>query len=668
MLDPIVPPSSHFSLLDKETIHKNLYWEWLVGNGLGSYSSGTISGVLTKRYHGVLISAQNPPLGRKLFVSKIEETIDINGNIYLLSANKWSGREDLYPKGYIHLEYFYLDENIPVWIYKCDDTYIEKKIFMPYGINSVYITYKLLVSKNRTPVKIKCDIFVNNRDFHSLSNTIDIKAEYNDDFINFVSLNHGYLFGLKSNFIEKKLENTVYYNYELQEEKNRGFDFLENHSYAVSLVTELNQKMIAEIIVNSDHLLTFESSDKVQNKLKTRNQILVQNWNKENLFSPNWIKQILYSVDIFIVKRAHAKNKNAQSIIAGYHWFGDWGRDTMISLPGLCCATGQTETAKTILENYAKYIDSGMIPNRFPDNGETPDYNTVDATLWFFEAVSHYYNETKDKIFLKNIFPILADVVDWHIKGTRYRIKCDPTDGLLYAGEPGCQLTWMDAKIGDYVVTPRIGKPIEVNALWYNALKNMENFSEILGMNSEKFNRLSKLTEQGFLRYWNDETGYCFDVLDTPNGKHDELLRPNQIIALSLKFCPLNEFQKRSIIDICGRYLVSYFGVRSLAKFSDQYKGHYFGSPFERDCSYHQGTLWSWLLGNYAIAYYNVTKNASVAIGFLEPLERHINEAGVGFISEIFDADNPYLPRGCIAQAWGVAETLRAWKYLSQKL
>ncbi len=655
--------SAHFSVLDKETIHKNLYREWLVGNGLGSYSSGSISGVLNRRYHGVFVSAQCPPLGRILFVSKLEETIEIEGITYLLSANKWLGREDLFPKGYIHLEYFYLDENIPVWIYKCSETYIEKRIFMPYEMNSVYVTYKILSSKNKIPIKIKCDIFVNNRNFHSLANNLNIIAKRNQDsIINLFSLNEDYLFQIKSNFVECKIENIVYYNFELQEEKNRGFEYIENHSLAVSLVEYLNLENFSEIIISSENDQLYKSNDFVQRNIKAQNQMVVNNWNKDKFFTPKWIQQLLYAVNIFIVKRAQE-----QSIIAGYHWFGDWGRDTMISLPGLCCATGQLEIAKSILENYAKFIDQGMIPNRFPDDGEIPDYNTVDATLWFFEAVNHYYNETKDVLFLENIYPILNDVIDWHIKGTRYGIKCDSEDGLLYAGELGSQLTWMDAKIGNYIVTPRIGKPVEVNALWYNALKNMEKFAENLGVKTKKFSGLTKITEQGLLRFWNDEAGYCYDVLDSPSG-NDKSLRPNQIIALSLKYCPFSEFQKRSIIDICGKHLVSYFGVKSLTKYSDQYKGRYFGSPFERDCSYHQGTSWSWLLGNYAIAYYNVTKNASVAIGFLEPLERHINEAGIGFISEVFDADEPFLPRGCIAQAWGVAETLRAWKFLSSKL
>lgn len=659
--------SSHFSSLDKETIPKSLYREWLVGNGLGSYASGTISGILSKRYHGVFVSAQCPPLGRNLFVPKIEETLEIKGEIYLLGTNKWKGRDDYFPKGYLHLETFYLDENIPVWIYKCGESYLEKKIFMPHEKNSVYVTYKLLSSQNGMPIKIKCDIFVNNRNFHSLANQMDIKAIQNQNSIEFVSLKNDYLFCIKSNFTENKIENIVYYDFELQEEKNRGFDDTENHSLAVSFVTLLNQENISEILISTENNHSYESSHAVQKQLKDRNLKTIQAWNQKKFYSPEWIQQLLYAANIFIVKRSHAENKNAKSILAGYHWFGDWGRDTMISLPGLCCALGQTEIAKSILENYLAYVDNGMIPNRFPDESEIPDYNTVDATLWLFEAVSHYYQETNDLLFLKKSYPILENIIEHHMKGTRYQIKCDPKDGLLYAGEQGCQLTWMDAKIGDFVVTPRTGKAIEVNALWYNALKNMEAFSKILGTQKRDFSDLSKVTEQGFLRFWNEEEGYCYDVLDTPNG-NDSLLRPNQIIALSLKYCPLNQLQKRSMIDICGKYLVSFFGVRSLTKFSSQYKGCYFGSPLERDCSYHQGTSWSWLLGNYAIAYYHVTNNASVAIGFLEPLEKHINEAGIGFISEIFDGDAPYHPRGCIAQAWGVAETLRAWKFLAQKL
>lgn len=654
---------NNFCVLNKEKIQKNLYYEWLVGNGLGSYSSGTVSGILNKRYHGIFVLSKSPPLQRVLLVSKIEESIEIEGNLYLLSANKWLNSYEIIPKGFIHLECFYLQENIPVWIYNCNETYIEKKIFMPREVNSVYITYKIISSKSKLPVKLKCNIFANNRDFHSLSKkSINIYSKKNLNFIELYSQQEESLFHISTDFNESNIENITYFQYELQEEKNRGYDFVENHILVASTTTNLFLNAQNTIIISSENKKEHQNTDSIERCLKLENKTIIDNWNKENIYTPKWLKQILYAVNVFIVKRS-----NSQSIIAGYHWFGDWGRDTMISLPGLCCSVGQTNIAKSILENYANYVNNGMLPNCFPDNDQDISYNTVDAALWFIEAVSNYYSETNDFLFLKKIYPILNEIIDYYINGTRFKIKCDMKDGLLYAGESGNQLTWMDAKIGDLVVTPRIGKPIEINALWYNALKNMQLFSDILNENSKKFEKIYRITEKGFLRFWNEEQGYCYDVLDSITG-NDLTLRPNQIFALSLKYCPLSQFQKRSIIDICGRYLVSYFGVRTLAKHSEFYKGNYIGSQLERDQAYHQGTIWSWLLGNYAIAYYNVTKNASVAIGFLEPLEKHINDAGIGFISEIFDAEEPFLPRGCIAQAWSVAETIRAWRFLSLKL
>ncbi|APJ05122.1 hypothetical protein AXG55_07170 [Silvanigrella aquatica] len=654
--------------MESHVVLKHPEREWLIGNGLGSYSSGTISGILTRRYHGVFVAIAKSQLNRYLYVPKIEETIEINGISYLLGTNKWLNREDFFPDGYKYIKYFYLDENIPTWIYQCGDIFIEKKIFMPYEKNSTYVIYRNLTPHENISIKIKCDVFINNRSFHSLNSEINFQTFKNNNKFEFYSNSNEFLFFINSNMLDSHLENLIYYNYELEEEKNRGFPYVENHSLAVSLETNLNTNKSFHILISSDPEERETSIPIEEKNIKQKNKILLKNWDTKKYQTPSWIKQLIYSIPAFIIDRSRSTYPNAKGILAGYHWFGDWGRDTMISLSGLCLTTGQIEIAKSILENYARYIDCGMIPNRFPDEGHTPDYNTADASLWFIEAVFQYFNQTKDKEFLKRIYPQLESILHAHIEGTRYQIHCDPKDGLLYAGVEGSQLTWMDAKIDKFVVTPRIGKPIEINALWYNALKNMYEFSEILSISNKKWNDLAHITERGLLRFWNEDEGYCFDVLETPHNENDATLRPNQIIALSLRHCPFNLMQQRSMIDICGKYLVSFFGVKSLSKFSKQYRGHYFGSPFDRDCAYHQGTSWSWLLGNYAIAYYKVTKNARVAIGFLEPLQKHINEAGIGYISEIFDAESPYTPRGCIAQAWGVAETLRAWRFLSERI
>ncbi|KAB8033537.1 amylo-alpha-1,6-glucosidase [Fluviispira multicolorata] len=655
--------SINFISLNKEQINQDINREWLVTNGLGSYASGTLSSILTRRYHGLFVIAKKPPLGRVLYVSKIEEEIEYSGNKFLLSSNKWEGSEELFPKGYQHIESFYLDDDVPTWHYKCNELLLEKKYFFEFEKNTFYITYKILndfIDKN---VLITSKLFVNNRDFHALNKDINIISRYENGHIHFLDQKNELLFSAYSDF-ENILESDIlYFNYQLDAEKERGFDFIENHKCATIFTTNLSQeKKEAHIILSTEDSFN-NNPNYILTKIKEKNKKNLFKFSQNN-FTPQWISQILYSAEHFIVKRENQNDSDSKSILAGYHWFGDWGRDTMISLPGLCCATGQYSIAKSILENYAKYLDQGMIPNRFSDYGETPEYNTVDATLWYIEAIANYFKYTNDIKFLKYIYPVLKEIIDSYFKGTRFNIKCDIKDGLIYAGEKGLQLTWMDAKANNVVFTERIGKPIEVNALWYNALKNMIEYSKILNIKNEFYFELSEKIELNFIKYWDDNLQYCYDVIDSPEG-NDNSLRPNQIIALSLPFCPLNSFQKKSIIDICGKKLLTLYGLRSLAKDSANYKGKYIGDHFTRDASYHQGTSWSWLLGVYAIAYFNVTHNASVALGFVEPLAKHLNESGVGFISEIFDGDSPYQARGCIAQAWGVAETLRAWKIIS---
>jgi predicted glycogen debranching enzyme len=356
--------------------------------------------------------------------------------------------------------------------------------------------------------------------------------------------------------------------------------------------------------------------------------------------------------------------QDGRSVIAGYHWFSDWGRDTMIALPGLTLATGRPQIAESILRTFARYVDRGMLPNRFPDAGEAPEYNTVDATLWYFEAIRAYHALTADDQLLRELFPVLKEIIYWHRHGTRYRVHVDPADGLLYAGEPGVQLTWMDAKVGDWVVTPRTGKPVEINALWYNALRAMEGFALRLGRSSASYARAAERALHGFQRYWNDASGYCFDVLDGPQG-NDPSLRPNQLLAVSLPHSPLGSAQQRAVVDTCSRRLLTSLGLRSLASEDADYKGHYGGDLRRRDAAYHQGTVWGWMIGPFVSAYLRVYRDPAAALTFLEPFAYHLLDHGLGSISEIFDGDSPFTPRGCIAQAWSVAEVLRAWREVS---
>ncbi|GAC1670293.1 MAG: hypothetical protein PVS2B2_00690 [Candidatus Acidiferrum sp.] len=378
-----------------------------------------------------------------------------------------------------------------------------------------------------------------------------------------------------------------------------------------------------------------------------------------------WRQQLLLAADQFIVQRALPEQPEGRSIIAGYHWFGDWGRDTMIALSGLTLSTGRPEVAREILIAFSRYVDQGMLPNHFPDAGGKPEYNTIDASLWYFEAVRQYHEVSGDTATLKKLFPVLAGIVDAHSNGTRFGIHVDPSDGLLAGGDATGQLTWMDARIGDSVVTPRIGKPVEINALWINALHTMNSFARILSLPAVGYEKLESKATINFQKFWNEPRSCCFDVIDSPGIGSDPTLRPNQIFAVSLPVSPLTPAQQKAVVDICARQLLTSFGLRSLAPSEPGYVPLYGGSPQERDAAYHQGTVWAWLLGSFAIAHFRVYKDADAARQYLEPLAAQILFRGVGSLSEIFDADPPHSPNGCIAQAWSVSEVLRAWQLLS---
>lgn len=365
------------------------------------------------------------------------------------------------------------------------------------------------------------------------------------------------------------------------------------------------------------------------------------------------------------------------TIIAGYPWFGDWGRDTMIALPGLTLTTKRPEVAADILRTFNRYVQRGMLPNRFPDGDETPEYNTVDATLWYFHAIHHYLIHTGDLSLIEELYPTLVEIVEHHERGSRYNIRVDADDGLLFAGEPGVQLTWMDAKVGDWVVTPRIGKPVEVNALWHNALRVMADLSKRLGKSKVpgRYREAANLVADNFRqRFWYEEGRYLYDVIDGPEGeiaadgvRYDHRLMPNQIFAVSLPFKLLEDAEAKAVVDVCARHLWTSYGLRSLAASDPAYTGCYGGAPLERDSVYHRGTVWGWLLGGFVSAHYRVYNDAAAARSFLTSIEHHLSDACLGSISEIFDGNPPHTPRGCFAQAWSVAEVVRVWKELGNK-
>jgi predicted glycogen debranching enzyme len=372
------------------------------------------------------------------------------------------------------------------------------------------------------------------------------------------------------------------------------------------------------------------------------------------------VQQLVLAADQFVVKRPTPNDENGRSVIAGYPWFSDWGRDTMIALPGLTLPTGRPEVAASILRTFAHYVDRGMLPNRFPDAGETPEYNTVDASLWYFEAVRAYHEATGDDALVRDLFPGCKRLSTGTSGARATRSAWMTATACSMPAKKGIQLTWMDAKVEEWVVTPRIGKPVEINALWYNALRIMADFADRFYQEGAPYATLADKVQSGFGRFWNENMGYCYDVIDGPGGK-DGRLRPNQLFAISLPYSPLNAEQQRSVVDACARHLLTAHGLRSLSPDDSDYIGQYVGDRRKRDGAYHQGTVWSWLIGPFVAAHLRVYNDPQQARTYLYPLLHHLADHGVGSISEIFDGDAPFLPRGCIAQAWSVAELLRLW-------
>lgn len=646
--------------------------EWLVTNGIGGYAAGTVAGLFTRRYHGLLIAALNPPLERTLLLSKLEEAALYNGELFDLSTNQWADGS-VTPQGYRYIEQFELEGTVPCWRYALADALLEKRVWMQQGENTTYIHYQL--RRGSGPVALSVKALINYRDHHSQTHSHQwqmqtqsvaqgIRIKANETATPF------YLLVSQGGLVT---QHHWYQGFELGLEQYRGLDDQDNHLHITTL----------EVVLNPGDSLTVVASTQPHANLDGATALLERRFYEEMIRGeldvtpaspmPQWIQQLALAADQFIVNRPLAEEPEGKTVIAGYPWFGDWGRDTMISLPGLTISTGRPRIARTIIRTFARYLNQGMLPNVFPEVGKLPDYNTVDAILWYFEAIRIYTAATQDNELLEELFPALVRVIDWHRQGTRYQIHVD-TDGLLYAGEEGAQLTWMDAKIGDWVVTPRTGKPIEINALWYNALRSMERFAQQLGQPQQVYRDMAQLMLEGFQRFWQPTQGYCADVLDGPQGD-DLTLRPNQIFAVSLPLVAgatdypalLTKEQQQAVVETCGRYLLTSHGLRSLSLDDPQYQGAYGGDQVKRDSRYHQGTVWGWLLGPYVQAHYRVYKNPKEALSVLNPIANHLQTHGLGSISEIFDGDPPFYPRGCFAQAWSVAEILRAWIDISQQ-
>ena len=634
--------------------------EWLVTNGIGGFASGTVAGSLTRRYHGLLIAALKPPLGRTLLVSKLEETVEYQGQIVQLSTNHWNGGT-VAPAGFVFLERFHLEGTIPVWTFVIADARLEKRIWMEPGENTTYVSYTLV--RGIKPIRLRLRAYINHRDYHwtTLENLPDFSITPITNGLQILP-SGGFPFLLSASGGSVEAVRNWYHNYDLPLERERGLSDREHHLHMGTWMIEL--KPGEEIIWMASTRLepSLPGSSCLETRRKHEAALLAPGRATEpsTLTRPSWVQQLTLATDQFIASRPMIDHDTGHTIIAGYHWFGDWGRDTMISLPGLTLTTKRFDIARSILSTFAQYANQGMLPNRFPDAGGEPEYHTVDATLWYIEAVRQYVEATGNHTFTKTIFPVLLDMLTWYRKGTRFGIGMDPADHLLHAGEPGLQLTWMDAKVGDWVVTPRIGKPVEINALWYQAWLTVGQLAKILKEPHEEFLQLANSIHTSFQRFWHEPLHRCYDVLDGPHG-HDPAPRPNQIFAVSLPHSPLTDKQQQAVVDYCAQHLYTSHGLRSLGPDDPQYVGQYAGDIRKRDGAYHQGTVWGWLLGPFVLAHHRVYRDPSAALSYLEPMTHHLHDYGLGTLGEIFDGQPPHTPRGCIAQAWTVAETLRAW-------
>ncbi|MGH8727135.1 MAG: amylo-alpha-1,6-glucosidase, partial [Burkholderiales bacterium] len=582
--------------------------EWWLSNGLGAYAAGTIAGTLTRRYHGLMIAPVNPPLGRYLVLAKADAIVADGLREIPLCTNRWTSGA-IEPKGFLNIESFHLEGRMPVWRYAFGDVSIESRVWMEPNANTTYLAYRLL--NGERALKLKVRLLVNGRDHHVSTvpwqfnpviegNTHWMRAVHPNWFTLYFRARGGTL-ATAHDWIE---------NFDLPIERERGLPDRDNHLCVgvASFDLRLNEWVGIAASLDPDASPYLEEA---MRRASAHDVALLKRARAqapEFVDAPEWVKQLLLAADTFLFARPIPEVPDGESVIAGYPWFGDWGRDTAIALPGLTLATGRFDSARRILETFARFVERGMLPNVFPGAGDKPEYNTVDAALWYVEAWRAYLAANYDEEALRRVFPVLAEIIRWHREGTRYGIAMD-ADGLLRAGEPGVQLTWMDAKIGDWVVTPRIGKPVEINALWYNALVAMANFARQIGLSDDEYVAMAEKTREGFQRFISSENGGLYDVIDGPNGD-DGTLRPNQIFAVSLPASALNPNTQARVVALCGEKLLTSYGLRSLGSEHPEFRPHYIGGVSERDGSYHQGPVWAWLLGHYALAEYRVHGDA----------------------------------------------------------
>ena len=643
--------------------------EWLVTNGLGGYASASLLGVSTRRYHGLFVP-DLPSKGRTIMVPRLDIAVETGTGAADLSGAEYDdGRLDCEASRYLRA--FRREWQIPVWTFETAGARLEKRVVMPYAQNTVYIHFTLVEGRG---IRLHLRPFVTCRMHDAPLSTAP------EGTFPMTVMNGRFEVALPGGVPPLKLclrprrgvfvaDDQVSHAVSYRIDRERGSEHVEHLFSSGYFTAELNEGESIAMIASVEpwDLLELEAGAILEAERRRLAKLLAvaRTAEDDELAVP-----LVLAADQFIVLPAsrpeeevpaRASGDEARTVIAGYHWFGEWGRDTMISLEGLTLCTGRHQEARAILRTFAHYIRDGLIPNLFPEGERTGLYHTADATLWYFHALDRYLAATEDRETLRLLFPLLKEVVCRHQDGTRFGIGVDPEDGLLQAGAPDYPLTWMDAKVDDWVVTPRRGKPVEIQALWYNALRLMAHWGAQLGEPSDVWLDTAEQAEASFHeRYWYDAGQYLYDVVDGGQGK-DPSLRPNQIFSMSLRYPILRRERWRPVVDVVTEKLLTPFGLRSLAPGHREYKPTYSGDLRARDAAYHQGTVWAWLIGPYVDARLRVYPDKRAAHELLRSFHAHLREAGIGTISEIFDGDPPYRPRGCIAQAWSVAEVLRAY-------
>jgi predicted glycogen debranching enzyme len=636
--------------------------EWLITNGLGSFASANIWGANSRRYHGLGIFALEPPVGRTVMWSRIDEVADGES----LATSYWTSGA-VSPEGYKQVVAFTIYP-VPTWVFELPGGHLIKQVAMPPGKQEVVVGYTWLGAQ---PLKLSLKFLLNYRDFHGETKgwaDWRFQQDVQPERVRIKAFTSATELVLAFSRGAYRPEPDWYWGYYWPREHERGLGFREDNFLSGRLEVSLEPGAAVTVRGGLDSTLSAGSIADAVRAVAARQSELIAKAGAS--VSPN-AKRLVVAADQFIVQR---RSTQSDSIIAGYHWFGDWGRDSMISLTGLALSTGRYEIAAGILTTFGHYLSDGMLPNNFPDSGQTPHYNTADATFWWAWAIHKYFQATGDLAFVTGQLPLLDSVVVWHQKGTRYKLHVDQSDGLILGGEPGVQLTWMDAKVGDMVVTPRSGKPVEINALWFNFLKILESLHQAVGGDYAVYGALlgahAEQAKKGFEAFWNPDTGCLFDVI-REDGSKDASIRPNQLLAISLPYQLVSNEQAKSILAVVERELLTPYGLRTLSPKDPSYTPRYGGgkdvaTQYDRDITYHQGTVWPWLFGPWVDARIKVhglsDENKQFIASQLAGIKQHMLAAdGLGSVSEIFDGDAPHTARGCVAQAWSVAELLRVF-------